>query len=361
MSRNDSMQLPCTKSLVLRSQDAQGSKAQLCRTFYLIRLVGTGGSGQAFEAYHDESPRGILKQYRPSTLQGTGGRSEDSIEQLLRPYELLLEVRQHTEDQTLAGFLPLYEMYEDAPDESSQSAENCGSIYVWMPASRVISFEDICRQIRTEEAVRPEQALVLILRSVAALLRGVIALHENGLVHRDLKPDNFGLREQTGTLLPDLVCLYDVESFCSIFAVPPETTGTPGYCEPEAGYLEPDNQTDLYSIGAILYHALIFHPDTVEEGETPEVMTKKALEKQVRTSVLHLSRISWTLERFWTVILRIFERSICQRALRYGSAEVMLEDVMDALSYLTPSLDPRNTETGLSLKNVHKQPTEQCH
>lgn len=358
MSRNDSMQLPCTKSLVLRSQDAQGSKAQLCRTFYLIRLVGTGGSGQAFEAYHDESPRGILKQYRPSTLHGTGGRSEDSIEQLLRPYELLLEVRQHTEDQTLAGFLPLYEMYEDAPDESSQSAENCGSIYVWMPASRVISFEDICRQIRTQEAVRPEQALVLILRSVAALLRGVIALHENGLVHRDLKPDNFGLREQTGTLLPDLVCLYDVESFCSIFAVPPETTGTPGYCEPEAGYLEPDNQTDLYSIGAILYHALIFHPDTVEEGETPEVMTKKALEKQVRTSILHLSRISWTLERFWTVILRIFERSICQRALRYGSAEVMLEDVMDALSYLTPSLDPRNTETGLSLKNVHKQPTE---
>jgi serine/threonine protein kinase len=89
--------------------------------------------------------------------------------------------------------------------------------------------------------------------------------HRAGIVHRDLKPDNMMIRA-TG-----LVKLLDfgiarlsrpAEADVTVTAMPGQTLGgmligTPQYMSPEqARGLEVDQQTDLFSFGALLYELL---------------------------------------------------------------------------------------------------------
>src|SRR5262249_5572345 len=82
--------------------------------------------------------------------------------------------------------------------------------------------------------------------------------HSNGVLHRDLKPDNIMLTEVTGT--GDLVKILDFGFAHILDAEDPSLTdkhivaGTPSYMSPEqSSGLKTDLRTDLYSAAVILY------------------------------------------------------------------------------------------------------------
>jgi serine/threonine protein kinase len=96
----------------------------------------------------------------------------------------------------------------------------------------------------------PETALL-----GAQLLTGLLALHNRGLAHLDVKPDNAILRD----LRPVLI---DFGSARRIGAPQPRhPAGTPGYTALELEAGDPVDPTmDLYSLGAVLHEALTGHP-----------------------------------------------------------------------------------------------------
>lgn len=142
--------------------------------------------------------------------------------------------------------------------------------------------------VRVGEVLDP-QALPRVLRVVRRLAGALAYLHGEGLVHRDLKPDNvivrpgerpvlvdFGLvSHSTGQLSRDVV-----DDLASLGA------GTAAYMAPEQVQGEPlDARVDLYALGCILYELIRGRPPFV--GDT----VASLLHQHVRVEPAPLS--SW--------------------------------------------------------------------
>jgi tetratricopeptide (TPR) repeat protein len=99
---------------------------------------------------------------------------------------------------------------------------------------------------------------------VAAAARGVQHAHERGILHRDLKPANLLLDAPTPDAAPtpmvsDFGLARILEAEPSGLTAPSAFLGTAGYLAPElafGGSNAPTVQTDIYSLGAILYELI---------------------------------------------------------------------------------------------------------
>ncbi|MFW6070607.1 MAG: protein kinase domain-containing protein, partial [bacterium] len=99
----------------------------------------------------------------------------------------------------------------------------------------------------------PVNRTVQMVDQVASALA---AAHRQGIVHRDIKPANILLDEEGNAYLSDFGIAKDLTSDVQMTAVG-AFMGTPEYASPEQILAEPlTPQTDLYSLGLILYETL---------------------------------------------------------------------------------------------------------
>jgi len=98
----------------------------------------------------------------------------------------------------------------------------------------------------------PDRALEMIAQVNTAL---EFAWQHQKLVHRDIKPDNIMLTESGQVKLADLGLARPAADLMDQAAE--DIMGTPQYISPEALLQKPqDNRSDIYSLGATLYHAI---------------------------------------------------------------------------------------------------------
>ncbi len=101
----------------------------------------------------------------------------------------------------------------------------------------------------------------------AEIAEAVAELHQIGVLHRDLKPSNVLFDEVVGqdrVLVTDLG-LAKALAHASGFTV---VAGTPGYMSPEQARLGSslDERSDVYAIGAVIYHMLTGQAPPAREG-----------------------------------------------------------------------------------------------
>jgi serine/threonine protein phosphatase PrpC len=107
--------------------------------------------------------------------------------------------------------------------------------------------------LETRLARRPAMGLEEGRNIAIKLARAVAALHNAGIIHRDIKPDNVILEAEGALKLIDLgvVRVPGMEDFPSS-----DIPGTPAYMAPEMFAGEPGNQaTDIYALGVTLFRA----------------------------------------------------------------------------------------------------------
>ena len=114
---------------------------------------------------------------------------------------------------------------------------------------------DWCESSLARRKVSPEELLEIARKLTSALA----ALHERGLIHRDIKPDNIFFRNGE-IVLGDIGLVTRSES--ATFA------GSPGFLAPAlaSGKIKPDPYTDCYALAKSLYCAL----SGQEPGKFPE-------------------------------------------------------------------------------------------
>jgi hypothetical protein len=107
-----------------------------------------------------------------------------------------------------------------------------------------------------EDGLAPRQAI----RLVDGILAGLEQLHRDGLVHRDLKPDNILIDRDGNAKIGDVGLAGTWDADRTQRLSPDGSSlraGTPAYMSPEALLGEPARPTcDVYAVGAILVEAL---------------------------------------------------------------------------------------------------------
>jgi len=104
------------------------------------------------------------------------------------------------------------------------------------------------------------------LRLTSQIAKALDAIHSQGVVHRDLKPQNIMFRDSGRPVIVDFGLAKDVDSTTNLTRHG-EVMATPRYMSPEQCMGKPaDARSDLYSLGAIFYEMIAGHKLFGDEG-----------------------------------------------------------------------------------------------
>src|SRR5258707_5518783 len=155
---------------------------------------------------------------------------------------------------------------------------------------------------------------------IAELARAVHCAHQRGILHRDIKPGNILIDAKGEPHLTDFGLVRLMEGEGTITRTL-DTLGTPSYMAPEQalGNNQLTTETDVYGLGAVLYHLLTGHPPFA--GGTTYDTIRLLLETEPRQPRLWNPKIDRDLT---TICLKCLEKDP-QR--RYPSALALAEDL----------------------------------
>jgi len=195
--------------------------------FKILSLLGKGGMGEVFLARQLSMDRDVAIKILPQALTS----DKEEVERFLNEVRLGARLEH-------PNIVTAYEAGEDA-----------GVYYLAMAYVRGETLES--RLKRT--GVMTEVAALKIVRKVALAL--AYAWNKHHMIHRDVKPANIIMNEDGEPKLMDMglsKTLHDGRPMTTAGTV----MGTPNYMSPEQGdgFENLDFRTDVYSLGATLYH-----------------------------------------------------------------------------------------------------------
>jgi serine/threonine-protein kinase len=134
------------------------------------------------------------------------------------------------------------------------SGETSGRLWFTMP---FVDGESLRDRLRREGRLPVNEALRITLDAAQALQYA----HEQGVIHRDVKPENLLLTRDGNTLVADFGIARAADSDEHITRGG-ATMGTPAYMSPEQadGAMPVDARTDVYSLAAVLFEMLAGAP-----------------------------------------------------------------------------------------------------
>ncbi len=153
--------------------------------------------------------------------------------------------------------------------------------------------------------------------------RGLAAIHDEQLLHRDIKPSNLMLGADGNVKVADLG-LVTILREAGVYDGP-FGPGTPQYMSPEQlSGNRLDERSDIYSLGATIYHLLIGKPPKAGDGPLDYLAPPTANVP-----------ISWPDETFPPIprwLRQVVEKCLAHDPeLRYDDANVLADDLTDWL------------------------------
>jgi serine/threonine protein kinase len=258
--------------------------AKNVQQYVLTQMLGKGGMGQVWKAWDTKLSRWVAVKFL--TLS-----DETNIKRFEREAKLAARLRH-------PNIAAVYEVGQDK-----------GRHFIAM------EFVDGTSLGKTPLTIR--QAIEII----AQIARALSEAHKEGVIHRDLKPDNLMVTKSGRPYVMDFGLAKSVEAESSL-SMSGDIMGTPLYMSPEQARGEGDTidlRTDVYSLGATLY--------TILTGEKPFIgkSSMDILVKVVNQDPVPPRKIKPEIpEPIEAVVLKAMEK---ERDRRYPTVVALAEDL----------------------------------
>lgn len=211
--------------------------------YRFIQMIGKGGMGEVILAEDTRLNRKVAIKFL------TSGVTKDT--------ERLKRFRQEAKAASALNHPNIVTVHD--------IGEGGGHQYI---VCEYVEGQTLSQLIEKGKVPLPEAAAI-----AAEICSALVAAHESGIIHRDIKPDNviltkaggvkvldFGLAKPVGPLETDLAD-GEADTFERVMTIPGMVLGTPQYMSPEqARGRKVDLRSDLFSLGVILYEMVTGKP-----------------------------------------------------------------------------------------------------
>jgi PAS domain S-box-containing protein len=305
----------------------------LDRRYHLGEQIGAGGYGVVYRAVDAETGAAVaIKVFRPAN-----GR--------LSP-EHLARFRREGATATRVN-------HPNAVRVLDAGVSSAGIPYLVM---ELLEGETLSERLRRVGPLPAVDAVALL----AAIAAAVGAAHASGIVHRDIKADNVFLLRQGGARLLDfgIARLLDDtdDGDLGTVTLTGQMVGTPAYMAPERLRGAPsDARADVYSLGVLLYEALVGARPFDTLGRTPWEIVHQHLTQPVPALETQLQGAPTDLSALAAAALA---REPAERPSAHAFAAALAQIPRAALAAVPtpPPRTPRRTSTG-SGASVSASPT----
>jgi TolB-like protein/Tfp pilus assembly protein PilF/predicted Ser/Thr protein kinase len=259
--------------------------------YELVEEIGHGGQGLVYRARQKSLNRTVALKVI--------GLGHWATEAHLKRFRLEAEAVAHLDDPRV---VPIYEI-----------GERDGACYFSM---KFIEGQPLDKVIASQ--LPPARKAAELIAKVARTLHHA---HQNGVLHRDVKPGNILIDTQGEPHLTDFGLARLVETDSTVTRTM-EVLGTPSYMAPEQAAGKTNRftaSTDIYGLGAVLYQLLTGHPPFV--GDTTYDVVRLVLETEPRPPRSLNPKVDRDLA---TICLKCLEK---EPSRRYLTALTLAEDL----------------------------------
>ena len=328
----------------------EGSDGQSSDLFIIEPSCKEGGSCVCYDAILvNENKRGKLKEYYPVLdtrfklkrseqnhvilEEGTWEEFQKERDGYVQAYNLIREKMLRNEKANLRHAIPPFSIYSPC-NEQGVPIENA-TVYIWTEDQDVTVFSEVIESIHNSPNVQPEHKLFTVLQVIISLTECIGIFHENSLLHLDIKPQNFSIPKRKGTLLTDLVYLFDIDSMLPLEDAHKANKVTDGFSAPEVWKNQANTASDIYSIGCTLFCALT-QPKRSNQGyfseRTPDFM--QALNESALISATDTTNNIYLKH----ILVGILERCLAYSPRdRYSCCADLIKDLKSAIGFLYPA------------------------
>lgn len=195
--------------------------------YRLEELIGVGGMGEVWRAHDTRRDRQVALKLLPDSL----ARDGEFLRRFRREPHVAARLRE-------PHVIPIHDY-----------GEIDGRLYIDM---RLVDGRDLGDLLR-EGPLQPARAVTLLSQVADALQ----AAHEDGLVHRDVKPSNILVTRNDFVYVVDFGIARPIGVTGTSLTITGATVGTLDYMAPERFTNQPlDARVDVYSLACVLHEAL---------------------------------------------------------------------------------------------------------
>jgi serine/threonine-protein kinase len=222
----------------------------LGRRYEIQQVLGAGGMGMVLKAYDRELDETVAVKVLRADLAG----SEDIARRFRTEIKLARRVRHHN----VCGI--------------HEYGSEGGVSYI---AMEFIEGTDLKHLIKQKGALHTVEAFDVCIQ----MAEGLQAIHDAGIIHRDLKTSNAMLDPKGRVALMDFGIAKDTQQGLTVGATAiGQVIGTPEYMSPEQARGEKiDARSDLYALGIIIFE--VFSGHVPFQGTTPIATIFKTIEE----------------------------------------------------------------------------------